>query len=109
MAMDIETYQGLQLDQPAPTKVNDRSNYDISWSLDHPDDVYELCPEAATDASIPAGQYRKFKEWQSNETSIYPETLRDVSVYTSPGHDHGEDLMLLVCQDGAGMPVATAP
>ena len=101
MPLDVVTHQTLGLDQPTPERVNDRSNADIEWSIDHPDDAqYQPCAEAYPQSDLPRGQVQTFKDWDLSR--IFPDTLRDLWVYQSPQVDSDSLCNLIVFQDGAG-------
>ena len=101
MPMDVKTHVALGLDRPTPMEVNGRSNADIVPSLTHAGDAaYHPCPEAFPDASIAAGTVTKHAEW--NQSRIYPNTLRDLFVYTPAGLDASRPAALIVFNDGFG-------
>ena len=65
MAMTVETYVALGLDQAAPREVNGRSVFDILGSIDHAGDApYHPCPEASPDASAATGTTTKHADWE---------------------------------------------
>ena len=99
MPMDLHTHEALGLHLATPAKVNGRSNNDVLASLNHPDDEqYEPCPESAESASIPAGQFYKFKNWSSSNT--YPDTRRDLAVHL-PAEASDTPYAIAIFNDGA--------
>lgn len=108
MPMDVETYQSLGLDQPTPEEVNDRSNYDIRWAIDHPDDDYAPCAEADPAPEVAPAHYEKIRDWQAPTASRYAGTVRDIG-FALPASGDLQDLNLLICQDGAGYSSRSGP
>ncbi len=101
MPMNVETHVALGLDRPLPRQVNDRSNADIVASLNHAGDApYHPCPEAFTDAAIPPGTIKKHARWR--DSRIYPDTWRDIYVYTPANLDAARAAQLIVFNDGYG-------
>ena len=101
MPMDAKTHVALGLDRPTPMEVNGRSNSDIAPSLNHAGDApYHPCPEAFPDASVAAGTVTKHADW--NQSRIYPNTLRDLFVYTPANLDSKRPAALVVFNDGFG-------
>ncbi len=98
MPMDTETHVALGLHLPAPAEVNGRSNNDIVMALRHPGDAaYHPCPEAYPERDVEKGQVHKLRAWQESE--VYPETTRDIFIYSTPGA--GEGAAFVVFNDGA--------
>lgn len=98
-ALDLATYAALGLDRLAPASVNGRSNKDVLKALDVAGDaVYHPCPEAFPGAEVAQGEVTRHRDWALS--SVYPDTIRDLAVYTPPAAR--DDLNLLVCNDGLG-------
>jgi enterochelin esterase family protein len=101
MSLDFETYRALGLDAPAPSEMNGRTRADFVATLTAPGDVnYNPCPEAYPRPGTPEGTITSWPAW--NGATVFPGTLRDISVYTTPGLDRARPAALLVCQDGTG-------
>ncbi len=101
MPMNVETHIALGLDRPLPRQVNDRSNADIVASLNHAGDApYHPCPEAFPDPAIPPGIIKKHARWR--DSRIYPNTWRDIYVYTTANLDVAHPVQLIVFNDGYG-------
>jgi enterochelin esterase-like enzyme len=99
--MNVETHVALGLDCDAPIEVNGHSNADILASLNHAGDApYNPCAEAYPDASIAHGTVPKYADW--DETTIYPETVRDLWVYQPANLDSTRPAALIIFNDGAG-------
>ena len=106
MPMDVDTHLALGLDQLTPDPVNGRSNNDIASALDHPEDAqYQSCPEAMIE-NEKTGQFERTKTWR--ESSIFPDTERDISVYLPPS-DNRRNLNLIIFNDGAGYSTLAGP
>jgi enterochelin esterase family protein len=100
MAMDIETYRELGLDQPAPLEMNGRGAADFAPSLNHPGDApYHPCPEAYPGPDVPAGELSIHRAWDG--TAIYSRTRRDVFVHAPAGLDRARPVNLILFNDGA--------
>ncbi|NKB98600.1 MAG: esterase family protein [Pseudomonadales bacterium] len=107
MPMDLTTYQALQLDQPTPAEVNGRSNNDILAALKHPsDEGYEPCAESHVITDVTKGSFEKIRGW--TDSTIYPETSRDIATYLPPNYE-GQELRILICNDGAGYSALSGP
>lgn len=101
MPMDVTTHVALGLDRPTPMEVNGRSNHDIGPSLNHAGDTpYHPCPEAFPDESVAPGTTIKHSDW--GHSRIYPDTIRDLLVYTPANHDVRRPAALIVFNDGFG-------
>lgn len=101
MPLSVDTHLALGLAQPQPAEANGRSNMDIMASLDHAGDApYHPCPEANGAEDVPAGNLTRHGDWEGSE--IYPNTRRNIHVYTPAGFDQNRPARLLVCQDGYG-------
>jgi enterochelin esterase-like enzyme len=101
MSLDFETYQRLGLNAPTPTQMNGRTRAEFVATLSAPGDVnYNPCPEAYPRPGTPEGAIASYPAWGG--AKVFPGTVRDVSVYTTPGLDRTQPAALLVCQDGAG-------
>jgi enterochelin esterase family protein len=100
MGMDFETYDKLGLNAPAPTSLNGRTRDAFVATLTAPGDVnYNPCPEAFPRPGTPEGAVASHPGWGG--AKVFLGTVRDVSVYTTPGLDRTAPAALLVCQDGA--------
>ena len=103
MSLDFETIRALDL-----TEMNGRTREDFIATLTAPGDVnYNPCPEAYPRPGTPQGALASYPAWDG--AKVFPGTVRDVSVYTSPGLDRGRPADLLICQDGAGYLAAKGP
>lgn len=101
MAMDVETYRSLGLERTAPSEVNGRSRKDFVVSLTHPGDApYNPCADAYPDASVPAGTVSKYADWR--QSRVYPDTVREIFVYTPANIDRAQPANLILFNDGAG-------
>lgn len=105
--MDIETYQRHGLHKPFAEDdffgkiVNGRSNQEAFDALSIPaDNQYNPCPEAYPDEKVPRGLVTSLTDW--SESSIYPNTQRDIWIYIPSQFDpHGEPPALMVFNDGS--------
>ena len=103
-AMEVEDYLRLGLDRPfmdrgLGARVNGRSNMELRASLNVPEDrQYHPCPEAHPGPDVPRGTVREFAEWDG--TRIYPDTVRDVWIYTPAQLEAPVAPSLMVFQDG---------
>ncbi len=101
MPMNVETYVALGLDHAPAARVNGRSNLDIVPSLEHAGDAaYHPCPEAFPDPQVPPGSVTKHADWDRSQ--IYPNTLRNLYVYTPVNLDPASPAQLIVFNDGYG-------
>jgi enterochelin esterase-like enzyme len=101
MPMDTKTYVALGLDRSPPERVNGRSNADIIPSLNHAGDApYHPCPEAFPDTTVPTGSVTKHADWSGSQ--IYPNTVRDLYVYTPSQLEGARAAQLIVFNDGYG-------
>lgn len=99
MGMDFETYRLLGLDQPAPTEMNGRTRASFVETLTAPGDAnYNPCREAYPRPGTPEGDLRRWADWDG--ARVFPGTVRDVAVYTTPGLDRTQAASLIVLQDG---------
>ena len=100
MSLDHETYSLLGLNEPVPSKVNGRSRADFVATLTGPGDAnYNPCAEAHPRPGTPEGAIVSFLGWDG--AKLFPGTVRDVSVYTTPGFDRAQSASLIIFQDGA--------
>jgi enterochelin esterase-like enzyme len=100
MALDHETYRALGLDALAPLSVNGRDRSDFVVSLSAPGDAnYNPCPEAYPSPETPGGEVKSYKDWA--ESTIFPNTLRDIRVYLPANFDRAAPARLIVFNDGA--------
>ena len=100
MSLDHKTYELLGLNAPTPTELNGRSRADFLATLTPPGDIhYNPCKEAYPRPGTPEGAVVSFPAWDG--AKVFPGTVRDVSVYTTPGLSRSQAASLLVCQDGA--------
>ena len=100
--MDVETHRRHALHQRGPNVVNGRSNAEIAKTLDiEADRQYNPCPEAHPRPGAPAGRVRSFPAWRS--ATIFPDTQRDLWIYTPPGFDETRaEPAVIVFNDGGG-------
>ena len=100
--MDFDTYRRYGLDGRGPLTANGRANAEIMNALDTPGDrQYHPCPEAYPRAGEPVGRVKSFPAWSG--TAVYPDTHRDLWIYTPPGFDEAtDDPALMVFNDGGG-------
>ncbi len=59
---------------------------------------FDYMAESQPRADVPKGRLEKF-EW--NTSRVFPNTVRDVTVYLPAGHQPGEETCLMVWQDGS--------
>jgi len=104
--MDLETYQALGLDRSLsdvdPTRVvNGRANKEIQQALSVPGDrQYHPCPEAFPAEDAPRGKVASHRDWAG--AKVFPDTTRDVRIYTPPGFDPaGPPPALILFNDGS--------
>ena len=97
--MDYDTYQALGLDKiDFEAEVNGRSNFEIIDAVDTPGDkAYAPCAEALRD-DPPRGSVRTIRNW--SDSAIFPDTLRDLWIYTPADFDRSQPAALLVFNDG---------
>ena len=101
MPLSKKTHLALGLDQPPPAEVNGRSNLDILKSLDHIGDApYHPCPEAHPAGDLAEGIVSKYADWDLSR--IFPDTRRDLFVYTPAEFDDSRPARLIVFNDGFG-------
>lgn len=101
MSLDFETYQLFGLNLPAPREMNGRTRASFVATLTAPGDInYNPCPEAYPRPGTPEGAIASYPDWDG--ARVFPGTVRDVSVYATPGLDRSQPASLLVCQDGQG-------
>jgi enterochelin esterase family protein len=99
VGLDLETYRLLGLDAPAPKAMNGRTRADFVATLTAPGDInYNPCPEAYPRPGTPQGRIAAYPDWDGSK--VFAGTLRNVSVYTTPGLDRAAPAAVLVCQDG---------
>jgi enterochelin esterase-like enzyme len=100
--MDTGTYSLLGLDRHPPQAVNNHGRYGGLGSADGRFDVdYKPCAEAFPGAQLSRGNVTSIKDW--NESSKYPETIRDIRFYTTAGMREGAtDVSLMIFNDGIG-------
>jgi enterochelin esterase-like enzyme len=105
--LDIKTYESFDLHRSLadtdPTRVvNGRANREIMEVLATPADrQYHPCPEAYPGEDVPRGHVTAHRDWAASR--IYPETTRDLWIYTPPAFDPaGAPPALAVFNDGGG-------
>jgi len=59
---------------------------------------FPLTADSQPQADVPKGRLEKF-EWK--DSKVFPDTVRDVTVYLPAGHQPGEETCLMVWQDGS--------
>lgn len=59
---------------------------------------YELTPDSSRKEGVPQGKLEKF-QWSTSK--VFPGTVRDVTVYLPAGYQAGEEVCLMVWQDGS--------
>ena len=100
MSLDHETYHLLGLNEPTPTQLNGRSRANFLATLTVPGDVnYHPCREAYPHPGTPEGVIIAFPAWDG--AKVFPGTVRDVSIYTTPNFDRAAPASLIIFQDGA--------
>jgi enterochelin esterase-like enzyme len=99
VSLDFETYELFGLNRPAPTEMNGRTRASFVETLTAPGDVnYNPCPEAYPKPGAPEGAVAQYPDW--NGARVFPGTVRDVAVYTTPALDRAQPASLIVFQDG---------
>ncbi|MBO6557132.1 MAG: hypothetical protein JJ934_07510 [Pseudomonadales bacterium] len=100
--MDAATYAELGLDQTAPWEVNGHDRYGgLKAASGEFDQGYKPCAEAFPNDDVAAGNVTSIKGW--SEALAYPNTIRDLRFYTSPGMAQGaQDVSLMIFNDGIG-------
>ena len=87
--MDFETYTANGLHLRPPHVINDRSSDEILDSIAVPEDrQYNPCAEAYPAGTVPEGSFMRIREW--NESKIYPDTVRAISIYQSANIEESE-------------------
>ena len=85
MPLDSETYEALGLHMP-PSKSIDYTQLKVKPPPEPEGErQYHPCPEAYPSQEIPKGDVIHIKDW--SESKVYPDTSRDIYVYTSPNLD----------------------
>ena len=97
MPMDRETYEALGLHLPLPPMPK-KSSSEI-WAVPEGDKQYNPCAEAFPDDDIPTGDVFYIKAW--SDSKIYPDSTRDIYIYTPPNLRAGEAPNLAFFNDGA--------
>lgn len=59
---------------------------------------FEYIADSMPQKDVPQGKLERF-EWKTSK--VFPETVRDVTVYLPDGHQPGEETCLMVWQDGS--------
>ena len=90
--MDYETYVAHGLHKLPPRDVNPRPTEE---KIAEPlvvlgDRQYNPCSEAYPQDSMPTGTFTRIPEW--NESKVYPNTTRAISVYRSPNVEEASQL-----------------
>ena len=99
MSLDFETYQSFGLNKPAPTEMNGRTRASFVETLTAPGDAnYNPCAEAFPAEGTIEGALARYPDWDG--AKVYPATVRDLAVYTTPGLDRGAPAALVVFMDG---------
>ena len=99
MTLDFKTYQAFDLDQLMPMSMNGRTQADFITTLNPPGDaIYNPCPEAYPSPDVPEGAVVRHRDWDG--ARVFPNTVRDVSVYATPGLDPAKPSALIIFQDG---------
>ncbi len=105
--MDIKTFQQHGLHQAwddlhsQDYQVNGRSNAEILQVLDTAGDAqYHPCAEAYVREGVLPGNVMSFKDW--DQSSVFPDTRRDIWVYVPSGLVSAASLNLMVFNDGGG-------
>ena len=108
MSLDPESYRGLGIEALMLSEMNGRTRADFVDTLTAPGDAnYNPCSEAYPRPGTPEGAIAAYPAWDG--ARVYPGTVRDVSVYTTPDLDRAAPAALLVCQDGAGYLAPNGP
>ena len=106
MGIDRQTFVRHGLDRQfndgdIHAAINGRRNVEIVDMLDSPGDrQYHPCPEARPTPETPRGAVQRYRDWAAS--TVFPETRRDIWVYTPPDGLPGEPPRLAVFNDGAG-------
>ncbi|MEK9819811.1 MAG: alpha/beta hydrolase-fold protein, partial [Pseudomonadales bacterium] len=103
--LTIEEHQNLGLDVMVAEEVNGRRNGDDRSTFTHPEDRYEPCPEALM--ASPEGTLVALENW--SESSVYPETRRNIWCYRPLDWDASKPGRVLICNDGRAYVDAAGP
>lgn len=99
MSMSAETFRALGLDRAPESEINGRTSTEFFASTAHPADAtYHPCAEAYPEDGTPAGIVTTHAGW--DRSTIYPDTLRDLSVYTPAHLDRAAPARVIVFNDG---------
>jgi enterochelin esterase-like enzyme len=82
-------------------EVNGRSNMEIMDALEVPEDaLYQPCVEAYPSEGVKEGRYEVIRGW--SESKVYVQTFRDIGLYKPAQAKSGDELALMVFNDGLG-------
>ena len=96
MPMDTETYEALGLHLPLPPLP--RKSKAGPWGVPEGDRQYNPCAEAFPDEHVPRGDVFHIREWSNS--GVFPDSTRDISIYTPPNIKAGEAPSLAFFNDG---------
>lgn len=100
MPMSVDTFRLLGLDRAPDSEINGHTSAEFFASTMHPDDAaYTPCAEAHPAAGVPAGAVTTHAGW--DRSRVYPDTLRDISVYVPAQLERGAAARVIVFNDGA--------
>jgi enterochelin esterase-like enzyme len=86
------------LHRPTPVWFSLLALIAIGWANAAPtDDLYQLGPDSAQHAGVPAG---KVSEWTKLPSEAYPGTLHDYCIYVPAQYDPTKPAALMIFQDG---------
>ena len=99
MSMSPERFCALGLDRAPVSEINGRTSMEFFASTTHPGDAtYHPCAEAYRADGVPAGAITTHAGW--NRSAVYPETLRDICIYTPARLDRATPAHVIVFNDG---------
>ena len=103
--MDRKTYEALglhktYLETAGYAEVNGRSNLEIAGAVARSagDESYHPCPEAYATSAVPRGSVEKLAAWSGSRA--YPETSRELWIYTPPAFKPGTEHGFALFNDG---------
>ncbi|HAK51280.1 MAG TPA: hypothetical protein DCM54_05170, partial [Gammaproteobacteria bacterium] len=97
MPMDRETYEALGLHLPFPPMP--KKSGSETWVIPEGDKQYNPCAEAYPDEDIPTEDVFHIKDW--SDSRVFPDSTRDIYIYTPPNLGATEAPNLAFFNDGA--------